>query len=403
MADLVARAKAKLAEMESAGLRKVERAITSPQGGEVRVAGTEAPVLNFCANNYLGLADHPRLIAAAHAALDSHGVGMASVRFICGTGDLHRELERRLAAWLGKDDCILFPSCFDANGGLFEPLLGAEDAVISDSLNHASIIDGIRLCKARRYRYANNDMADLESKLREAGDARTRLIVTDGVFSMDGIVADLPAICDLAARYDALMMIDDCHATGFMGPTGAGSAEHHGMLDRVDLITGTLGKALGGAAGGFVAGPGPIVELLRQTARPYLFSNALPPAICAATLAALDLIAEEPERRARVHANAAHFRARMAEAGFTLGGADHPIVPVMLGEAPLAADMARRLHAAGIYVTAFSYPVVPKGQARIRVQLTAAHSREQIDRAVAAFAEAAGALNLLDEKRTGTP
>jgi len=352
MADLVARAKAKLAEMESAGLRKVERAITSPQGGEVRAAGTEAPVLNFCANNYLGLADHPRLIAAAHAALDSHGVGMASVRFICGTGDLHRELERRLAAWLGKDDCILFPSCFDANGGLFEPLLGAEDAVISDSLNHASIIDGIRLCKARRYRYANNDMADLESKLREAGDARTRLIVTDGVFSMDGIVADLPAICDLAARYDALMMIDDCHATGFMGPTGAGSAEHHGMLDRVDLITGTLGKALGGAAGGFVAGPGPIVELLRQTARPYLFSNALPPAICAATLAALDLIAEEPERRARVHANAAHFRARMAEAGFTLGGADHPIVPVMLGEAPLAADMARRLHAAGIYVTA---------------------------------------------------
>ena len=403
MADLVTRARAKLAEMESAGLRKVERAIVSPQGGEVRVDGAAAPILNFCANNYLGLADDPRLIAAAHAALDSHGVGMASVRFICGTGDLHQRLEHRLAAWLGKDDCILFPSCFDANGGLFEPLLGPEDAVISDSLNHASIIDGVRLCKARRYRYANNDMADLEAKLREAADARTRLIATDGVFSMDGIVANLPAICALAARYDALVMIDDCHATGFMGPSGAGSAEHHAVLDRVDLITGTLGKALGGAAGGFVAGPGPVIELLRQTARPYLFSNALPPAICAATLAALDIIAEEPERRARVHDNAAYFRARMGEAGFTLGGAGHPIVPVMLGEAPLAAEMARRLRAAGLYVTAFSYPVVPQGQARIRVQLTAAHTRDQIDRAVAAFTEAGRALGLLDDKGTETP
>ena len=399
MAGLVARAEAELAAMESAGLLKVEREIVSPQSSDVHVAGGDGgaadAVLNFCANNYLGLADHPRLIAAAHAALDSHGVGMASVRFICGTSDLHRTLERRMAAWLGKADCILFPSCFDANGGLFEPLLGPEDAVISDSLNHASIIDGIRLCKARRYRYANNDMADLEAKLRAAADARTRVIATDGVFSMDGIVADLPAICDLAARHEALVMVDDCHATGFMGPRGAGSAEYHGVLDRVDLISGTFGKALGGAAGGFVAGPGPVVALLRQRARPYLFSNALPPAICAATLAALDLIADEPERRARVHENAARFREKMAAAGFTLAGADHPIVPVMLGDAPLAAEMARRLHAAGLYVTAFSYPVVPEGQARIRVQLTAAHTSAQIDRAVAAFTEAGRALGVV--------
>jgi glycine C-acetyltransferase len=402
MRDLDERARAALAEMAAAGLRKVEREIVSPQGAAVRVvededggAGRAHEVLNFCANNYLGLADHPDLIAAAHRALDSHGLGMASVRFICGTGDLHRELERRMAAWLKKDACILYPSCFDANGGLFEPLLGPEDAIISDSLNHASIIDGIRLCKAQRYRYANNDMADLEAKLQAASEARVRLIATDGVFSMDGIVADLSAICDLAARYDAHVMVDDCHATGFMGATGAGTPEYHGVLERVDILTGTFGKALGGASGGYTAASGPIVDLLRQTSRPYLFSNALAPSICAATLAALDLIAARPELRARPHENAAYFRECMAAEGFTLGGADHPIVPVLLGDAKVAAEMARRMTAEGIYVTAFSYPVVPKGQARIRVQLTAAHTREQIDRAVAAFAAAGGALGVL--------
>ena len=393
MADALAeRARMRLSEMDSGGLRKVEREIVSPQSGAVTVQGDDdgdQRVLNFCANNYLGLADHPRLVRAAHDALDSHGLGMASVRFICGTSDLHVDLERRMAAWLGTAACILYPSCFDANGGLFEPLLGAEDAIISDSLNHASIIDGVRLCKARRYRYANNDMGELEARLREARDARVRMIATDGVFSMDGIVADLPAICDLADRYDAYVMVDDCHATGFMGATGAGTPEYHGVQDRVDIITGTFGKALGGASGGYTCASGPIVDLLRQTSRPYLFSNALAPPICAATLEALDVIGEQPELRRRPHENAAYFRERMTAAGFTLGGADHPIVPVMIGDAKRASAMARRMTADGIYVTAFSYPVVPKDAARIRVQLTAAHTREQIDRCVDAFVAAA--------------
>jgi len=391
-----------LAEIEAAGLRKHERPILTPQGGRVAIAeGDDATkdgrreVLNFCANNYLGLANHPRLIQAAHEALDSHGLGMASVRFICGTGDLHRELERRMAAWPGTEDCILFSSCFDANAGLFEALLGPEDAIISDSLNHASIIDGVRLCKAQRHRYANNDMAELEQCLRAARDARHRLIATDGVFSMDGIIADLPAICELAERYDAAVLVDDSHAVGFMGPTGAGTPEALGVRGRVHLLTGTFGKALGGASGGYVAGPAAAVELLRQKARPYLFSNALAPAICAATLAALDLIAESPELIDRVHDNAASFRQRMAAEGFTLAGAGHPIVPVMLGDARLAGEMARRLGEEGIYVTAFSYPVVPHGQARIRVQLSAAHTQEQIDRAVDAFARVGRELGIV--------
>src|SRR5262245_15620309 len=384
---LLATATALLESIEREGLTKRERAILSPQGPHIAVEGTKPgqEVINLCANNYLGLADHPRLIAAAREALASHGLGMASVRFICGTSDLHRALEQRLAAFLGTEDAILFSSCFDANGGVFETLLGPEDAVISDALNHASIIDGIRLCKARRLRYANNDMADLEAQLKQASDARVRLIATDGGFSMDGIIANLPALCELAQRHDAAVLVDDSHAVGVMGRRGAGTHEHHGVEDKVDLLTGTFGKALGGAAGGYVAGRRALIELLRQRARPYLFSNALPPPICAATLAALDLLEAEPGLIERVHANAAYFRAAMAERGFRLVGAGHPIVPVMIGDARLATQMASRLGSRGIFVTAFSFPVVPRGEARIRTQMSAAHRREDLDRAIDAF------------------
>ena len=386
---------AELRGIEAEGLMKRERLITSPQGGRVSVAGHDGKVVNLCANNYLGLADHPALIAVAKQAMDDHGYGMASVRFICGTQDLHRQLEARLAAFLHKDDAILFAACFDANGGLFEPLLGAEDAVISDSLNHASIIDGIRLCKARRYRYANSDMDDLETQLKQARaeGARFVMIATDGVFSMDGYLAKLPAITALADRYGALVMVDDCHATGFMGPQGRGTPAHAGV--EVDILTGTLGKALGGALGGYIAGPQPVIDLLRQRARPYLFSNALPPAVVAAGLAALELVEAADDLRARLFANTAHWRAGLAAAGFDLLPGEHPIVPVMLGEARLAQAMAAALYERGVYVAGFFFPVVPKGRARIRTQMNAALSRDDLDFALAAFAAAGKAVGAL--------
>ncbi len=393
--SLIQKAEQALADIDAAGTRKDERLIVSPQSTQIRTLVGSDPtahdtrdVLNFCANNYLGLADDPRLIAAAKLALDTHGFGMASVRFICGTQDLHRELELRTADFLRVADAIVFPSCFDANGGIFEPLLGPEDAVISDSLNHASIIDGVRLCKAQRFRYANNDMADLERQLVAARDCGARLIVTDGVFSMDGIMADLPAICDLADKHDALVMVDDCHATGFIGARGAGTPEFHGVEGRVHILTGTFGKALGGGSGGYVAGPKPIVDLLRQRARPYLFSNAVAPPIAAAALTAIDIAERADDLRERLRVNAARFRKGMSEAGFTLVEGDHPIIPVMIGDAALAARLADSLLARGIYVVAFSYPVVPKGLARIRTQMSAAHTAEQIDRAVEAFTTA---------------
>jgi glycine C-acetyltransferase len=384
---LIADIQSQLAALEVEGLAKHEREIVTPQSANITVATGHGPerVLNMCANNYLGLADHPRLIAAAKRAMDEHGFGMASVRFICGTQDIHRALERELAGFLGMADSILFSSCFDANGGVFEVLLGPEDAVISDALNHASIIDGIRLCKAKRYRYANNDMGELEARLKEARDARHRLVVTDGVFSMDGIVANLPGICDLAEEYDALVMVDDSHATGFIGPNGAGTPDHWGVRDRVHLVSTTFGKALGGASGGCVAGPGPLVEMLRQRARPYLFSNALAPAIVEATREALRMIGGGGELRRKLEANAERFRAAMTAAGFTLAGLGHPIIPVMLGDAVLAQKFAARMMERGVYVTAFSFPVVPRGQARIRTQISAAHGTADIDRAVAAF------------------
>lgn len=373
-----------LDELRREGLYKHERVLTSAQQAEITVSDG-AEVLNLCANDYLGLANDPRIKDAAKRGIDARGFGLASVRFICGTQDAHQELETRLAAYVGCEEAILYASCFDANGGLFETLLGPEDAVISDALNHASIIDGIRLCKARRLRYANDDMADLEAKLREAQDARFRLIATDGVFSMDGIVADLEAICDLAERYDALVMVDDAHATGFMGAEGRGSAEHRGVLGRVDIVTSTLGKALGGASGGFTAARGEIVRWLRQRSRPYLFSNSVAPPVVAASLAVLDLLEGSDELRARLHDNAAWFRAEMAAAGFRLAGEGHPIVPVMIGDATLASRMADRLLEEGIYAIAFSYPVVPRGQARIRTQMSALHTRAQLQRAVDAF------------------
>jgi glycine C-acetyltransferase len=401
---LLDHAAAELAAIREAGLWKRERAISSPQGGSVVVAQDALPggangggveLLNLCANNYLGLADHPRLIAAAKAALDSHGFGMASVRFICGTQDLHLALEKKLAAFLRAEDSILFSSCFDANGGVFEALLGDEDAVISDALNHASIIDGIRLCKARRLRYANNDMAELEARLIEAKDARARVIVTDGVFSMDGIIANLQGICDLAERHDALVMVDDSHAVGFIGARGAGTPERCGVEGRVALTSGTFGKALGGASGGYIAGPRPFVDLLRQRARPYLFSNALAPSIAAATIEALDLIAAGVDLRANLARNAAYFRNGLAAAGFTLTPGEHPIIPVMIGDAAAAVRLAGELQRRGVYVTAFSYPVVPHGKARIRTQMNAAHSLADLDRAVDAFAAAGRAVGLI--------
>ena len=348
-----------------------------------------AQVLNFCANNYLGLANHPELIAAAKGGLDAHGFGMASVRFICGTQDIHKELERKLSEFLGMEDTILYSSCFDANAGLFETLLGAEDAIISDALNHASIIDGVRLCKAQRYRYANNDMHELEQQLQAADQAgaRFKLIATDGVFSMDGVIADLSAICDLADKYDAMVMVDDSHAVGFVGEQGRGTHEYCKVMGRVDIITGTLGKALGGASGGFTAAKAEVIEWLRQRSRPYLFSNSLAPAIVNASIRVLDLLAESDDLRAQLKRNSEHFRKRMSEAGFTLAGADHAIIPVMLGDAKLASDMAARMLEKGIYVVGFSFPVVAKGKARIRTQMSAAHTLEQIDITVDAFIE----------------
>ncbi|MDK1471902.1 glycine C-acetyltransferase [Streptomyces sp. 549] len=386
--------RATLDEIRDAGLHKPERVISTPQNASVAVTAGAASteVLNFCANNYLGLSDHPEVVAAAKEALDRWGYGMASVRFICGTQEIHKELEQRLSAFLGQQDTILYSSCFDANGGVFETLLGPEDAVISDALNHASIIDGIRLSKARRHRYANRDMADLEKQLKETRDARRRLIVTDGVFSMDGYLAPLREICDLADRYDAMVMVDDSHAVGFVGPGGRGTPELHGVMDRVDILTGTLGKALGGASGGYVAARAEIVELLRQRSRPYLFSNSLAPVIAAASLKVLDLLESAGDLRDKVAANTELFRTRMADAGFEILPGDHAIVPVMIGDAAEAGRMAELLLERGVYVIGFSYPVVPMGQARIRVQLSAAHSTEDVEQAVAAFTDARRAL-----------
>lgn len=386
--------RATLDEITEAGLYKPERVIGTPQSASVSVTAGGAPgeVLNFCANNYLGLADHPEVVGAAKEALDRWGYGMASVRFICGTQDVHKELEARLSTFLGQEDTILYSSCFDANGGVFETLLGAEDAVISDALNHASIIDGIRLSKARRFRYANRDLADLEQQLKEAGDARRRLIVTDGVFSMDGYLAPLSEICDLADRYEAMVMVDDSHAVGFVGDNGRGTPELCGVMDRVDIITGTLGKALGGASGGYVAARAEIVALLRQRSRPYLFSNSLAPVIAAASLKVLDLLESAGDLRDRLNTNTALFRTKMTEAGFEVLPGEHAIAPVMIGDAAEAGRMAELLLERGVYVIGFSYPVVPMGQARIRVQLSAAHSTDDVERAIAAFVDARKAL-----------
>jgi glycine C-acetyltransferase len=383
-----------LEQIHSEGLYKHERPISCAQGAHITVGGGE-PVVNFCANNYLGLSSHPEIIAAAHEALDRWGYGLSSVRFICGTQDIHRELETALSDFLGMPDTILYASCFDANGGLFETLLGDQDAIISDSLNHASIIDGIRLCKARRLVYKNADMADLEARLRESQDARTRLIATDGVFSMDGTIAPLDLICDLADRYDALVMFDDCHAAGFLGASGRGTHEYRGVIDRVDIITGTLGKALGGASGGYTAARHEIVEVLRQRSRPYLFSNSLAPPIVAASLKALEIVRGDNSLRTRLFDNTRYFREALKQSGLTVIDGEHPIVPVMLGEASVAQRMATRLLEKGIYVVGFFYPVVPRGTARIRAQVSAAHSRQDLDRAVRAFGEVARELELL--------
>jgi glycine C-acetyltransferase len=383
-----------VAQIRESGLFKKERVISSPQGATIRVKPGEE-VINFCANNYLGLSDHPAVVKAAHAALDRWGYGMSSVRFICGTQDIHKELEDRLTRFLGTEDTILYGSCFDANGGLFETVLTEEDAVISDALNHASIIDGIRLSKATRFRYANNDMGDLKAQLVAAKDSRFKLIATDGVFSMDGIVADLTGICDLADRHGALVFVDDSHAVGFMGKGGRGSHEAKGVMGRVDILTGTLGKALGGASGGYTSGRKEIVALLRQRSRPYLFSNTLAPVIAATSVAVLDLLESASDLRERLFANAARFRAGMTKAGFRLVPGEHPIVPVMLGDAKVASEMADRLLGEGIYVIAFSFPVVPRDQARIRVQLSAAHEPAHVDRAVAAFAKVGRAMKVV--------
>jgi glycine C-acetyltransferase len=375
-----------LAEIRSQGLYKTERIITSPQDAKIEITGGRR-VLNMCANNYLGLADHPALIAAAKEALDTHGFGLASVRFICGTQDIHKDLEGSLSKFLGTEDTILYPSAFDANGGLFETLLGAEDAVISDELNHASIIDGVRLCKAQRFRYKHNDMADLEAKLHEASGARVRLIATDGCFSMDGTIAELGAICDLAEKYRALTMIDDAHASGFLGKTGRGTHEYRGVMGKIDIITGTLGKALGGASGGFTSARKRIVELLRQRSRPYLFSNTVAPPIVAASIKALELLSASTELRDKLEENTKFFRAALTERGLTIKPGTHPIVPIMLGDAALSQKFAARMLEKGVYVIGFFYPVVPHGTARVRTQVSAAHSREDLEFAVKAFAE----------------
>jgi len=376
--------KTTLEEIRNAGLYKTERVITTPQSVEIKVQGG-VEVLNFCANNYLGLADNPEVIAAAHRALDDHGFGLASVRFICGTQDLHKQLEKTISDFFGTDDTILYTSCFDANGGLFETILDEQDAVISDALNHASIIDGIRLCKAQRFRYPNNDMQALEKSLRDTQDCRTRLIATDGAFSMDGYIARLDEITALAARYDAMVMVDDSHATGFLGTTGRGSAEHHGVMDKIDVFTSTLGKALGGGSGGFTTGRQEIIDMLRQRSRPYLFSNTLPPALVAASIKVFEMLSGSTERRDRLESNTRYFREKMGKAGFDIKPGIHPIVPVMLYDAPLAQEFAARLLDEGIYVIGFFFPVVPRGEARIRVQVSAAHERRHLDQAVDAF------------------
>lgn len=383
--------------LRSEGLFKTERLIAGPQQAaiDVRSNGATRHVVNLCANNYLGLANHPEVIAAAHKALDTFGYGMASVRFICGTQTIHKELEARISAYLGTEDTILYPSCFDANGGLFETLLSPEDAVISDALNHASIIDGIRLCKARRFRYANNDMADLRKQLKDAADANVSLIVTDGVFSMDGTIADLVGICELAREFDALTMIDDCHATGFLGENGRGTHEYRDVMGRIDIITGTLGKALGGASGGFTSGRKEIVGWLRQRSRPYLFSNSVSPVIAASSIAVLDLLERDSTLKEQLHENAGYFRRKMTERGFDLKPGEHPIIPVMLGDARLATNMADRLLGKGIYVIGFAYPVVPEGQARIRTQMSAGLSHNQLDKAIDAFTEVGRELGVI--------
>ena len=387
-----------LNEIREAGLYKQERVITTPQGVAIRVQGGRE-VLNFCANNYLGLADHPEVIAAAHKALDDHGFGLASVRFICGTQDLHKELEAAISRFFGTDDAILYTSCFDANGGLFETILGPEDAVISDALNHASIIDGIRLCKAQRYRYPNSDMDALEKTLQDTQNCRSRLIATDGAFSMDGYIARLDQITRLAERYEAMVMVDDSHATGFLGPTGRGSAEHHGVMDKVDIFTSTLGKALGGGSGGFTTGRQAVIDLLRQRSRPYLFSNTLPPPLVAASIRVFALLSSTTDLRDSLERNTKYFRAQMSAAGFDIKPGEHPIVPVMLYDAPLAQKFAARLLDEGIYVIGFFYPVVPKGEARIRVQVSAAHTIEHLDRAVEAFSRVGKELGVLRGER----
>jgi len=382
-----------LADIRAAGLYKSERVITTPQDSRIRVS-TGAEVLNMCANNYLGLAEHAEILRAAHDGLDKWGYGLASVRFICGTQQIHKQLEQKLTEFLGAQDTILYTSCFDANGGLFETLLGAEDAIISDELNHASIIDGIRLCKAQRFRYKNSDMSDLEAQLKQAQSARFRMIATDGVFSMDGYIANLPAICDLAEKYNALVMVDDSHAVGFMGKRGRGTHEHHGVMDRIDIITGTLGKALGGASGGYTSGRKEIIEYLRQRSRPYLFSNTLAPSIVAGSIRAIDLLTTSTELRDRLESNTRFFREGMTRAGFNILPGEHPIVPIMFGEATAAVRFAERMLEKGIYVIAFSYPVVPHGKARIRTQISAAHTRDDLSWAIERFTEAKRELGL---------
>ncbi|MDE3237148.1 MAG: glycine C-acetyltransferase [Bacteroidota bacterium] len=389
----ITRIQQELKEIEAAGLMKRERIITSEQGPEITVNGKT--VLNFCANNYLGLSSHPRVIEAAHKAIDTHGYGMSSVRFICGTQDIHKELEQKLAQFLGTEDTILYAAAFDANGGVFEPLFNEQDAIISDALNHASIIDGIRLCKAQRYRYEHNNMDDLEAKLKEAQHLRSRIIVTDGSFSMDGTIAQLDKICDLADTYDAIVMIDECHSSGFLGKTGRGTHEYRGVMGRIDIITGTLGKALGGASGGFTSGRKEVIEMLRQRSRPYLFSNTVAPSIVGASIAVLDMLTETTELRDKLEYNTKYFRTKMTEAGFDIKPGDHPIVPIMLYDAVLSQTFAAKLLDEGVYVIGFFFPVVPKGQARIRVQLSAAHSQEHLDKAIAAFIKVGKELNVL--------
>lgn len=392
--NFVSRIGQEVEDIKAAGLYKTERIITSPQGAEIIVNGKT--VLNFCANNYLGLSSHPRVIEAAHAAIESNGYGMSSVRFICGTQDIHKELEQKIAQFLGTEDSILYAACFDANGGVFESLFNENDAIISDALNHASIIDGVRLCKAQRFRYEHNNMSDLEAKLKETAGLRSRIIVTDGVFSMDGTIAQLDKICELADIYDAIVMIDECHASGFMGKTGRGTHEYRGVMGRIDIITGTLGKALGGASGGFTSGRKEIIELLRQRSRPYLFSNTLAPSITGASIAVLNMLSETTELRDKLESNTKYFRKKMTEAGFDIKAGEHPIVPIMLYDAVVAQTFAAELLNEGIYVIGFFFPVVPKGQARIRVQLSAAHEQKHLDKAIAAFTKIGKKLNVLN-------